>query len=218
MRATGDAIAGMSKHRIEALADGIFAVAMTLLVLDIKMPETIAYASDADLWRRLVSLEHAVATYVISFAMLSVYWVAHHFHFHFIERTDRGLLWINLYLLLAITLVPFTTDIVGDNVHLWLPAILYGVNLLLIAGAFIVQIEYVRRHPHLGAADLTPTMARILRRRAWLMTIVPVVSMAIAFYSPRLALYLYLSLPLLHMVPGGLDLAAAPRAARGVRR
>ena len=61
-------------------------------------------------------------------------------------------------------------------------------------------------------------MARILRRRAWLMTIVPVVSMAIAFYSPRLALYLYLSLPLLHMVPGGLDLAAAPRAARGVRR
>ena len=60
--------AGLSKHRIEALADGIFAVAMTLLVLDIKMPESVSYASDADLWRRLIALEHAVASYAISLA------------------------------------------------------------------------------------------------------------------------------------------------------
>jgi len=210
-------VAGLSKNRIEALADGIFAVAMTLLVLDIKMPETVTYTSDADLWRRLVALEHAIATYAISFAILSVYWVAHHFQFHYVQRTDRGLLWINLYLLLAISLVPFTTDIVGDNVHLRLPALLYGVNLLLIAGAFIGQAEYLRRHRHLCGPALPPGTGALLRRRAWLMTIVPIVSMAMTFYSPRLALYLYLAFPLLHIVPGRLDRVAMRPSDRGSR-
>lgn len=201
----GDAIEGLSKHRIEALADGIFAVAMTLLVLDIKMPESVVYASDADLWRRLVALEHAFASYAISFVMLSVYWVAHHFHFHFVERVDRGLLWINLYLLLCITLVPFTTDVVGDNVQLRLPALLYGVNLLLIAVAFIAQAEYLRRHPQLAAPHFGGRAIVPIRRRAALMALVPLVSMAMTFYSPRFALYLYLALPVLHMLPSRFD-------------
>jgi uncharacterized membrane protein len=216
MTASSREVPGLSKHRIEALADGIFAVSMTLLVLDIKMPETLAYANDDVLWRRLVALEHALATYAISFVMLAVYWVTHHFQFHYIQRTDRGLLWINLYLLLAITLVPFTTDLVGDNVHLRLPALLYGVNLLLIAAAFIAQAEYLRRHRHLAGSEPARAGA-ILRRRAWLLTIVPVASMAMAFYSPRLALYLYLTLPLLHIVRGGLDGATMPSPDRGSR-
>jgi len=201
----GEPVPGLSKHRIEALADGIFAVAMTLLVLDIKMPETLTYATDADLWRRLIGLEHAIASYVISFVILSVYWIAHHFQFHFIIRTDRGLLWINLYLLLCVALVPFTTDLVGDNVELRLPALLYGANLLLVAAAFIGQIEYLRRHPHLAGPEMAAGVDGLLRRRAWLMTVVPLASMAMAFYSPRLALYLYLTLPLLNIVPGRLD-------------
>ncbi len=214
---TGEPVAGLSKHRIEALADGIFAVAMTLLVLDIKMPESITYASDADLWRRLVGLEHAVASYAVSFVMLSVYWVAHHFHFHFIHRTDRGLLAINLYLLLCIALVPFTTDLVGDNVELRLPALLYGINLLLIAAAFIAQLEYLRRHSQLATPELASDAIGPLRRRGALLAIVPLLSMALAFYSPRLALYLYLTLPLLHLLPGRFDRITMPSSARRQR-
>ena len=201
-------LSGLSKHRIEALADGIFAVAMTLLVLDIKMPESLAYATDAELWQRLATLEHAIASYAISFVILSVYWITHHFQFHFIERADRGLLWINLYLLLCIALVPFTTDLVGDNVHLRLPAWLYGVNLLLIASALFGQIVYLRRNPHLAAADFAGAAGAQLRR-VWMLTLVPLLSMAMAFYSPRFALYLYLTLPVLHVLPGGLDRIAA---------
>ena len=203
-------VVGLAKSRIEALADGIFAVAMTLLVLDIKMPETITYESDSALWTRLVSLEHAFASYAVSFIMLAVYWIVHHFQFHFIQRTDRGLLWINFYLLLCVTLLPFTTDLVGDNVHLRLPALLYGVNLLLLGAAFIAQIEYLRRHTHLAAPELTPRAGRLLRHYAWLMTLVPIMSMAMTFYSPRLALYLYLTLPLLQLLPSRLDQLTMP--------
>jgi uncharacterized membrane protein len=207
-------LVGLSKHRIEALADGIFAVAMTLLVLDIKMPESITYASEAALWERLVLLEHAVATYVISFIMLSMYWIGHHFQFHFIERSDRGLLWINLYMLLCICLVPFTTDLVGDNVQLRIPALLYGVNLLLIAAAFFAQVSYLRRHPQLAAPEFTPMIAKLLRRQVWPFTILPLLSMALTFYSPRFALYLYLALPLLHVLPRrfNIPVLSAPHA------
>jgi len=209
-----DEAAGLSKHRIEALADGIFAVAMTLLVLDIKLPESVTYASDGDLWRRLVALEHAVASYAVSFVMLGVYWVAHHFQFHFIQRTDRGVLWINLYLLLCIALVPFTTDLVGDNVHLRLPTLLYGANLLLIALGFAAQVKYLRRHAWLATPEFASRPVAELRRRIALLALVPVLSMALVFYSPRLALYLYLALPLLHMLPGRLDRMTMPSSVR----
>src|SRR5262249_58787470 len=164
---------------------------MTLLVLDIKMPESVTYGSDIEVWRRIVGLEHAVASYAISFVMLSVYWIGHHLHFHFIERTDRGLLWINLYLLLCICLVPFTTDLVGDNVQLRLPALLYGTNLLLIAAAFFGQLVYLRHHRHLAAPEFAHA-ASVLRQRAGLLAVLPLLSMALTFYSPPFALYLYL--------------------------
>jgi len=181
-------------------------------VLDIKMPESVTYAGDIDVWRRLVSLEHAVASYAISFFMLSVYWIEHHLHFHFVERTDRGLLWINLYLLLCICLVPFTTDLVGDNVQLRVPALLYGVNLLLIVSAFFAQIGYLRRHGDLAASEFGHA-AQVLWHRAWLLTLLPLLSMATTFYSPRLALYLYLLLPLLNVLPSRLNRMPALSAA-----
>lgn len=208
---------GLSKNRIEALADGIFAVAMTLLVLDIKMPDSVRYATDAELWQRLFALEHAFASYAISFVILSVYWVAHHFHFHFVARTDRALVWINLYLLLCITLVPFTTDLVGDNAHLRLPPLLYGANLLLISAAFLGQLEYVRRHPYLGTPQFGAAVSALRRRAAWFM-LIPILSMTTAFYSPRLALYLYLTLLLVQIAPSRLDSFTTPSAhTRGSR-
>ncbi len=214
MEPAHERVVGLSKHRIEALVDGIFAVAMTLLVLDIKMPESVTYASEAELWRRLVSLEHAAASYAVSFVMLSVYWIAHHFQFHFIQRTDRGVLWINLYLLLCITLVPFTTDLVGDNVHLRLPILLYGANLLLIGLGFAGQLKYLRGRPWLASPDFAARPSAELQRRIVLLVLVPVLSMGLMFYSPRLALYLYLALPLLHMLPGRLDRMTMPSSIR----
>ena len=149
--------------------------------------------------------------------MLGMYWVGHHFQFHFIQRTDRGLLWINLCLLLSVCLVPFTTDLVGDNVNLRLPSLLYGVNLLLIAAAFAGQLEYLRGHSQLAAPEFDAAAVRLLRHRVWLWAFVPVLSMATTFYSPRLALYLYLSLPLLHVLPNALNRLPLPSSQRARR-
>ena len=81
---------GLEKNRLEALIDGIFAVALTLLVLDIRLPDNIVVASNEDLWTRLLGLERHFVIYVISFVVIGMYWINHHIQFHFVSRTNRA--------------------------------------------------------------------------------------------------------------------------------
>ena len=192
---------GLTKHRIEALADGIFAVAMTLLVLDIKLPDSIAYASDGDLWHAARRPRARISRSTsISFIVLAMYWVGHHFQFHFIVRyVDRTLLWINLYLLLLRQ--PACRSRPTSSATTYACAsrrCSTALNLLLVAAAFCVAGRHI-------CAGIRISRSRSSRRRRSSLlqparsrcsSIVPVLSMVVVFYSPRLALYLYLSLPL----------------------
>ena len=193
------------KNRIEALIDGIFAVALTLLVLDIKMPEDMISASNEALWQRLLDLERHFAIYAITFVVIGIYWVAHHVQFHYVRYTDRGLLWINMLFLFLISFLPFATDLVGDHERLVLPCMIYGVTLLMTSGVSYLHLRYLARHLHLATPDLTPLAIRLLMRRIALFTIVPAVSMLIALFDTRLALYAYLLLACVHFLPGHID-------------
>ncbi len=134
---------GFGTTRIEALADGIFAVAMTLLVLDVKLPNGEHFATSGALLDRLLSLEHTFVIYFISFVVLGMFWVGHHAHFHYIRYVDHTLLWINLLFLFGITSVPFATDLLGDHNGIRLPYFYYGGKLLVLAGLLIAQIAYL---------------------------------------------------------------------------
>ena len=208
---------GFSKHRIEALIDGIFAVALTLLVLDIKLPEGISYATNDELWTRLKSLERHFVIYVISFVVIAIYWVAHHVQFHYVRYTDRRLLWINMLFLLLISFLPFATDLVGDHENLVLPCLIYGSALLAISAVSYVHLRYLKRHTYLASPEFTPAAAHLIRHRIAFFAIVPVLSMLVAFYSPRLALYVYLLLAGAHFLPGRIDehIVGSPPPAEG---
>jgi uncharacterized membrane protein len=208
---------GFSKNRIEALIDGIFAVALTLLVLDIKLPENISYATNGELWARLKSLERHFVIYVISFVVIGIYWVAHHVQFHYVRYTDRRLIWINMVFLLLISFLPFATDLVGDNENLVLPCLIYGATLLAVCAASYIHLRYLERHPYLASPEFTPLAAKLIRRRTALFAIVPGLSMLVAFYSPRAALYVYLLLAGAHFMPGRIDehIIAPPPPADG---
>jgi uncharacterized membrane protein len=208
---------GFSKNRIEALIDGIFAVALTLLVLNIKLPESVAYATNDELWARLKSLERHFVIYAISFVVIAIYWVAHHVQFHYVRYTDRRLIWINMVFLLLISFLPFATDLVGDNGYLVLPCLIYGMTLLAISTISSIHLQYLERHPYLASPEFTPLAAKLIRRRIALFAIVPGLSMLAAFYSPRLALYVYLLLAGAHFLPGRIDerIIAPPPVAGG---
>jgi uncharacterized membrane protein len=196
---------GMGKNRIEALTDGIFAVAMTLLVLDIKPPVHLRFETNEALVDHLSVLEHSFVMYAISFVVLAMFWLGHHLQFHFVRRVDRPLLWINLAFLLLAVVVPFSTNLVGDHGHLQLPVVLYAVNLLVLTLLLFLQLRHLAARPHLTASDLTPEAIAHLHRQLLLFGVVPVVSIAASFYSPRLAMYLYALLAVPAFLPGRID-------------
>jgi len=208
----GTAGGSFGKGRIEALADGIFGVAMTLLVLDVKLEAGSKFASDGALLLRLLSLEHTFVLYFISFIVLGMFWVGHHAHFHFIRYVDHRILWINLIFLFGITAVPFATDLLGDFHELHLPYAIYGMTILALEGLLILQMLYLRRHPELAEPELTGQIARHVIVRTVLFATVPLLSLVLAFYNSRWAIYSYFLLVVVHFLPGRIDMyTRAPR-------
>jgi len=192
----------MEKSRIAALVDGIFAVAMTLLVLDLKLPEGVKLSNDAEVWRQLVELNNHFSNYVLSFIVLGVFWIAHHSLFHFVRRVNRDLLWFNLSFLLFITLLPFSTNLISGHSSLHIPVAVYGANLSLLSLISLLQLRYLARHPELSHDQLTPSWVATYRLRTAIPAIIAAASIAISFFSPSLALSAYWLLLAYHFLPG----------------
>ena len=196
---------GMDKGRLEALTDGILAVAMTLLVLDIKLDGSERIATDSHLIRHLLEVERTFSVYLVSFVVLGMYWISHTLQFHYVRRVDRGLLWISLVFSLLVTLVPFTTNVMISFETLFLPVMLYGMNLLLLSLVLVANVLYLSRHPTLAQPSLTPEIVSFIRRRLLLFAAIPVASIVIAYFNTRAALYLYFLMAILHFFPRAID-------------
>ena len=101
------------KDRVEAFSDGVLAIVITLLVLELKVPEHVT-GGDPELWRALAERVPAILAWVVSFVYVLVFWVAHHYLFEQLANVDRGLLWLNGLFLLAISFTPFPTSLAGE--------------------------------------------------------------------------------------------------------
>ena len=127
-------------NRIVAFSDGVFAIAITLLVLGLTIPQGVA-----NLTRTLLDNEGDFLAYAISFAVLGRYWLAHHRFFSALERFDGRLMSLNLFYLAWIALVPFTSQVLGDYGDTTDAAVLYAVNMILVSGSFYAQLVYSYR-------------------------------------------------------------------------
>jgi len=125
-------IAGQSVERLAALSDGIFAVAMTLLVLDIHAPTSEAVHGEHDLWRVLVALSPRLLMYGMSFMTLGIFWVGQQTQLNHLERSDRSLTWIHLAFLAVVCLVPFTTSFLAEFMRYRVALMVYWANIFLL--------------------------------------------------------------------------------------
>jgi len=128
----------MSKQRVEAFSDGVFAILITIMVLELRAPHAATLAA-------LRPLIPTLLAYALSFVYLGIYWNNHHHMFHAVHRVSGGVLWANLHLLFWLSLVPFTTSWVGEN-PASLPTALYGVVLLLAGVAYWVLQSRIVAH------------------------------------------------------------------------
>jgi uncharacterized membrane protein len=125
-------IAGRSLDRIKALSDGIFAVAMTLLVLDLHAPAAAAIHGEADLWHALVALSPRLLTYLMSFITLGIFWVGQQTQHQQLARSDRAYAWLNLVFLMMVTLVPFSTALLAEFITYRVALLVYWANIVML--------------------------------------------------------------------------------------
>ena len=116
---------GLSKHRLEGLTDGIFAVAMTLLVIELKVPEHDACTARQTWPRASLRLAPTFAAWIISFFVLAIFWFSHHRLFHYVRVVDGGLLWLNILYLGFVSLMPFSSALAGTHARILFSQIFY---------------------------------------------------------------------------------------------
>jgi uncharacterized membrane protein len=162
--------AGKSAERLAALSDGLFAVAMTLLVLDLHVPISATIHSEHDLWQALDSLSPRLVTYFMTFVTLGIFWVGQQAQLNFFARSDRNLAWIHLAFLLVVSLMPFSTGLLAEFITYRVALLVYWFNILLL-GALLLASWHYASHTGLVKEDVPPevytaTTQRILIAQA----------------------------------------------------
>jgi uncharacterized membrane protein len=181
----------MSKGRLEAFSDGVMAVVITIMVLELRVPE----GPD---WAAVAPLVPVFLTYVLSFIVVGIYWNNHHHMLQASERINGTILWANLHLLFWLSLLPFATGWMGQNHFAPLPTAIYGVVLFMDAVAYtILQTAIVTEHgPHSRLASAVGRDGKAKLSLALYASAIP-----IAFYNQWIADAIYVFNALMWLVP-----------------
>lgn len=173
----------LSTSRIEAFSDGVFVVAITVLVLNLQVPQLVSAEVSRGLLPKLVELWPKLLSYALSFEIVGIYWVAHHNTFHYIQRSDRTLLWLNILLLLCIVLLPFPTALLGQYPEQQISVIIYAGTLVLTGLVFQLLWWYATSGYRLVDREIDPLLVRRATRRNLMAPLIYLLTMGISFLS-----------------------------------
>jgi uncharacterized membrane protein len=186
--------------RLEAFSDGVFAIAITLLVLELNVPE------GEHLWHQLKEEWPSFASFFVSFWVIGIIWVNHHGVIDHLKRTDRGVLYLNLLVLMSVVLIPFATALMAEHLKSGadekVAAAVYAGAFVLMAVAFGVLWEYITRHRTKLGVELSDEE---VRRRSLAFQIgnpIYAIALIVAFISPPVVLVIIGALAVYYMVAG----------------
>ena len=193
----------MNKSRFETFSDGVFAFAITLLILGIALPAA-RYSSNHDLAAALVKLWPNVIAYALSFAAIVIMWQNHQALFRLVERVDRQTVFLNLALLACTAFVPFATSTLGSYPTMQAAAFIYGLTLLCCATANNLMLNHLvlGRAFHERVHDVRIAQTIYAYRLSW---VIYVVAMLLALVAPVVSFAAYNAIVLYFLIPRGLD-------------
>ena len=192
----------MGKGRVEAFSDGMFAIFITVMVLNMKPPRDSDHAALLPLWPVFLS-------YVLSFVFIGIYWNNHHHVFQAVERIDGAVLWANLHLLFWLSLVSFTTNWMGESYFSTWPVVTYGLVLLMCGFAWDIERRALIRL-HAPDSALVKAMSRNVKE--WLSLALYALAIGTAFVHTWIACILYAAVAAMWLVP---DQRIAREVAKG---
>jgi uncharacterized membrane protein len=182
----------MKKERLLAFSDGVIAIIITIMVLELKVPHGAE-------WNDLAKLLPVFLSYVLSFVYVAIYWNNHHHMMHTCTHVDGALLWANTHLLFWLSLIPFATGWMGENQFAPLPVAVYGAALLMPAIAYyLLQVVIVRTH-----GDSRSELARAIGSdvKGKISPVFYIAGIALAFVNPWISCALYVFVALMWLVP-----------------
>jgi uncharacterized membrane protein len=181
----------MEKDRLLAFSDGVIAIIITIMVLELKAPHGAE-------WADLLKLAPVFFSYVLSFAFVAIYWNNHHHLLYTLSRVNGTILWANLHLLFWLSLIPFATAWVGDNPFAPVPTAVYGVAFLMPGCAYYLLVRAMLRIEG-PASTLARAVGRDLKGKGSL--VLYAAGVAIALVEPRGAIALYVAIALVWFIP-----------------
>jgi len=192
---------GLSPHRLEALSDGIFAFAMTLLVLNFNVPKAIKGIGSKELSDIILSQADRFESYFLSFALLAIFWLVNQQIFHHIEKTDEKHLWMNILTLMFVVFIPFSTSLVSEYPDRTSGEFFFALNIFLVSLSIQLGWIYANWERRLVKDGSEDEHLKVSLRAGWVGPVVSALAMAVAFIQPHTCSYLYLLIPVILLLP-----------------
>lgn len=181
----------MTKNRLEAFSDGVLAIIITIMVLELRPPSGISFSS-------LQPLIPKILSYVMSFAFIGIYWNNHHHLLHTVIKVNGGILWANLNLLFWLSLIPFTTAWMGEHGFAGPPVALYGMVLLMAAIAYYILVRFIL-YRHGQDSILARAIGSDFKGKISLG--IYALAILFAFFIPLVAMILYALVAIMWLIP-----------------
>ena len=194
----------LSTKRVEALVDGVFAIAMTLLAFDLRVSDIFKSISNFNILSVISNIWPHLLIYAISFIILGFYWIEHHIQYDYIKSSSKYFLWINIFFLMFIALIPFSTGILGRYLGEQFSIVLYGINIILVGILSYFHWWYVNFR-RIVIKDATPVVISSVKKSILVAPIIACISILISFFSLWVSLAIYALAPIYYIFSSRID-------------
>jgi uncharacterized membrane protein len=190
----------MNKDRLETISDGIFAIVMTLLILDVRLPVNALINSNADLLNALYIIKPKIISFAVSFFIIGGFLVGHHFIFSLISKSNGLFLWINILYLLTISFLPFPTSLLAENSDKFAALCFYAINLMLCGGFHTLMFWLIYKNENIRKQDVQPADIKKYFLSGLFGTLSNVVAILIGLVSVKLGFVIFVATPIYFIV------------------
>ncbi len=194
--------------RIFNLSDGVFAIVISLLVFEVRLPNTITpdlVLTDSTLMANIFLITPKLISYCVTFFVVGVYWIGHHAVCKHVVNYSRGMIWINNLFLMCICFLPFPTYILGAYYYLQTSVIIYGLSLIFTGLSLLWLWHYVTTNKKLCDESVTPELIKMGKQRILIAPLLSLISIVVSFLNVKLSLWIYVLGGLLYLLPSKID-------------
>jgi uncharacterized membrane protein len=201
----------VSTTRLETFSDGVIAIALTIMVIALKLPDTVDGTILKNFSIQFYHLLPYFLSYVLSFLIIGIFWSNHHSMFHLLEKTDNHLIWMNFIFLFFLSLIPFATSILGANPYKSISAAIYGFVMFLTTTAFVAMRHYsikkklVHTDNNRYLAQKIFNVSIRARSKSIIGAFIYLCSVPLAFVHPYISFVLFIVPAIIFFIPEGID-------------